>query len=202
MSHILPQLPYAYSALEPFIDAKTMEIHHTKHHQTYITKLNEALEQYPALGDRSAEELVAEVSQMPEDIRSIIRNHGGGHVNHTFFWESLSPPKGDTPEGKLRSALEQTFGTVQDFMKKFEEAALARFGSGWAWLVADEGALSLMSTANQDSPLSEGKVPLLGVDVWEHAYYLQYQNRRAEYLKAWWNVVNWREVSKRFEERG
>lgn len=202
MTHTLPQLPFAYDALEPFIDAKTMEIHHTKHHQAYVTKLNEALAKHPSLAEKSAEELIADLDTLPEDIRSAVRNHGGGHVNHAFFWEIMAPAKGSIPTGPLKAAIEATFGSLQDCKNRVEEAALGRFGSGWAWLVADGDTLSVMSTANQDSPLTEGKLPLLGVDIWEHAYYLHYQNRRADYVKAWWNVVNWQEVSKRFVERG
>lgn len=198
--HTLPSLPYDYAALEPHIDARTMEIHHTKHHQAYIDKLNDALKKHPELEEKSAEELVADLEMIPEDIRVAVRNHGGGHLNHSFFWEILSPKGGGEPKGKLKEEMEKTFGNFEDFKKKFAEAAQARFGSGWAWLVSDMGNLSLVSTANQDSPVTDGKTPILGLDVWEHAYYLKYQNKRPDYVTAFWNVVNWDEVSKRYEE--
>ncbi len=201
MKHTLPQLPYAYDALEPHIDAKTMEIHHTKHHQTYVDKLNAALEKHPELQDKMAEELIADLDMLPEDIRTAVRNHGGGHVNHSFFWEILKANGGE-PQGKLLDAINASFGDVATFKAKFEEQAANRFGSGWAWLIADGAKLSVMSTGNQDSPISEGKYPILGIDVWEHAYYLKYQNKRPDYLKSFWNVVNWSEVGKRFEEGG
>jgi superoxide dismutase, Fe-Mn family len=197
MAHTLPQLPYDYKALEPHIDAKTMEIHHTKHHQTYITKLNEALEKHPELKDKSAEELIADLDMVPEDIRMAVRNNGGGHVNHSFFWEILSPKGGGKPEGDLAKAIDAAFAA---FQQKFADAAAARFGSGWVWLVADGAKLAIVSTPNQDNPITEGKTPILGLDVWEHAYYLNYQNKRPDYVKAWWNVVNWPEVAKRFME--
>jgi Fe-Mn family superoxide dismutase len=200
MAHTLPTLPYDYKALEPHIDAKTMEIHHTKHHQTYVTKLNEALEKHPELQEKSAEELIADLDMVPEDIRGAVRNHGGGHVNHSFFWEIMSPKGGGKPEGDLAKAIDAAFGDFATFQQKFADAAAARFGSGWAWLVVDGGKVSIVSTANQDNPITDGKTPILGVDVWEHAYYLNYQNKRPDYVKAWWNVVNWPEVAKRFAE--
>jgi superoxide dismutase, Fe-Mn family len=200
MPHTLPKLPYDYSALEPHIDAKTMEIHHTKHHQTYIDKLNAALEKHKELAEKSAEELIADLDMVPEDIRTAVRNNGGGHVNHSFFWEIMSPKGGGKPEGELSKAIDSAFGSLDTFKEKFAEAAAARFGSGWAWLIVDGGKLSIMSTANQDNPVTEGKTPILGLDVWEHAYYLHYQNKRPDYVKAWWNVVNWPEVGKRFME--
>lgn len=200
MAHTLPQLPYAYDALEPHIDAKTMEIHHSKHHQAYIDKLNAALEKHPELAEKSAEELIADLDMVPEDIRMAVRNNGGGHVNHTFFWEIMSPSGGGEPKGKLKEAIDKTFGDFTKFKEQFAAAGVARFGSGWAWLVSDAGKLSIVSTPNQDSPLTEGKMPILGVDVWEHAYYLKYQNKRPDYLNAWWNVVSWEEIGKRYAE--
>lgn len=197
MPHTLPTLPYAYTALEPHIDAQTMEIHHTKHHQAYIDKLNAALEKYPDLQEKTVEELVADLDLVPEDIRTAVRNNGGGHLNHSMFWEMLSP-NGGVPEGELEQALIRSFGSVQDFKVKFSEQATMRFGSGWAWLVKDGDVLSVMSTANQDNPVTEGKIPLLGLDVWEHAYYLKHQNRRPEYIAAFWSVVNWNDVARRF----
>lgn len=177
-----------------------MEIHHTKHHQTYVTKLNEALEKHPELQEKSAEELIADLDMVPEDIRGAVRNHGGGHVNHSFFWEIMSPKGGGKPDGDLAKAIDAAFGDFATFQQKFADAAAARFGSGWAWLVVDGGKVSIVSTANQDNPITEGKTPILGVDVWEHAYYLNYQNKRPDYVKAWWNVVNWAEVQKRYAE--
>lgn len=201
MPHTLPTLPYDYSALEPYIDAQTMEIHYTKHHQAYIDKLNAALAQYPALQEKTVEELVADLELIPADIRTAVRNHGGGHLNHSLFWESLAPPSADAkPAGELEKALIAAFGSVQDFKVQFSEKATLQFGSGWAWLVKDGDALSVMSTPNQDNPVTEGKTPLLGLDVWEHAYYLHYQNKRPEYVAAFWSVVNWNEVARRFAE--
>jgi Fe-Mn family superoxide dismutase len=199
MLHVLPSLPYAYDALEPHFDARTMEIHHAKHHQAYTDNFNAALSKHPELFEKSAEELIADLEMVPEDIRTAVRNHGGGYLNHSFFWECLSP-KGGVPSGALRKAIEQSFSSFENFKEQFEKAGLGRFGSGWAWLVANEGKLAIVSTANQDNPITEGKTPILTVDVWEHAYYLKYQNKRAEYLKAFWYVVNWEEVGKRFEE--
>ncbi len=190
--HQLPKLPYEFNALEPYIDAQTMEIHYSKHHQTYVDKLNEAFAKHPELAEKPLEELLKTLADVPEDIRGAVRNHGSGHLNHALFWESLKPSTGEKPTGSMIDVIQQQFGDFTVFMEQFTKEALGRFGSGWAWLVMDENKkLSIMSTANQDSPLSEGKVPLLGLDVWEHAYYLKYQNRRPEYVTAWWNVVNW-----------
>lgn len=199
MPQTLPKLPYAYDALEPWIDAQTMEIHHTKHHQTYVDKLNDALAKHPELAEKSVEELLKELHTVPEDIRSAVRNHGGGHYNHSLFWESMAPSKGGEPTGKLAEAIKETFGSFSTFAEQFSAEAAGRFGSGWAWLVlTKDKTLAIVSTANQDNPLSDEKTPLLGLDVWEHAYYLKYQNRRPEYVKNWWNVVNWDVVEKRF----
>jgi len=197
----LPELPYPYDALEPHIDARTMEIHHTKHHKTYLDNLNAALEKHPELHGREAEDLLRNINAVPEDIRTTVRNHGGGYVNHSMFWRMMAPPgQADRPPRALESELERAFGSLDAFKDQFTKAGLGRFGSGWAWLVlAPGGALQVISTANQDSPLMDGLVPLLGVDVWEHAYYLKYQWRRADYLQAWWNVVNWEEVARRYE---
>lgn len=196
----LPSLPYAYDALEPYIDARTMEIHHTKHHQTYITNLNGAIEKHPELASKSLDDLLRDLNAVPEDIRTVVRNHGGGTWNHSLFWVIMSPKGGGQPHGELAKAIEQTFGSFDAFKAEFEKAANGRFGSGWAWLVLRQGQLAVISTANQDNPLSEGMIPLMGIDVWEHAYYLKYQNRRAEYVSNWWNVVNWEEVARRFAE--
>ncbi len=200
MPFSLPPLPYPYDALEPHIDALTMYIHHTKHHAAYVNNLNKALESAPELANKSLEELLANnCAIVPEQIRTAVRNHGGGHINHSFFWEIMGPKAGGEPRGKIAEAIAQTFGSFEKFKEKFSEAALGRFGSGWAWLVlTPEKKLEVYSTANQDSPLMEGKIPLLGIDVWEHAYYLKYQYRRGEYVQAWWNVVNWDAVEKRF----
>jgi Fe-Mn family superoxide dismutase len=195
----LAPLPYATDALEPHIDKQTMEIHHGKHHATYVKNLNAALETYPDLRQQSAEALIRDLNAIPEVIRPAVRNNSGGHVNHTMFWALMSPTGGGDPQGELGQAIGSAFNDVATFKDGFNKAALGRFGSGWAWLVmAKDGTLQIMSTANQDSPLSDGHRPLLGVDVWEHAYYLKYQNRRADYLTAWWNVVNWDEVATRF----
>ncbi len=199
MAHELPKLPYAYDALEPHIDARTMEIHHTKHHQGYVNNLNAALEKAPNLQKTSLEELLRGIATVPEAIRTAVRNHGGGHANHTLFWQVMAPKAGGAPTGKLADALTKTFGGVDAFKEQFGAAAGSRFGSGWAWLVVHDGKLAVESTANQDSPIMDGKTPILGLDVWEHAYYLHYQNRRADYIKAWWNVVNWPEVARRFD---
>lgn len=198
MKHTLPLFPYEYNALEPYIDAKTMEIHYTKHHQTYIDKLNTALEKYPELDSKTAEELISNLGAIPEDIRTAVKNHGGGHANHSMFWTIMAPGKGGEPTGALADAITKSFGSFADFKKLFTEAALARFGSGWAWLVKNNGKLEIMTTANQDSPLSEGKTPIVGLDVWEHAYYLNYQNKRPDYIEAWWNIVNWKEAERRY----
>ncbi|MFC4711980.1 superoxide dismutase [Planococcus dechangensis] len=199
MAYELPELPYAYDALEPHIDKETMNIHHTKHHNTYITNVNAALEGHDDLASKSIEELISDLNAVPEDIRTAVRNNGGGHANHSLFWQLLSPNGGGNPQGAVADAINSKFGSFDEFKEKFEAAGKTRFGSGWAWLVVSNGELEVTSTPNQDSPLSEGKTPILGVDVWEHAYYLKYQNRRPDYLAAFWNVVNWDEVSKRYE---
>jgi Fe-Mn family superoxide dismutase len=200
MAYELPPLPYPFAALEPHIDAKTMEIHHDKHHQTYITNANNALKDYPELAAKPVEELLANLSAVPEAIRTAVRNNAGGHANHSFFWKILGPNAGGSPKGKLAEAINSTFGSFEQFKEKLQAAGAGRFGSGWAWLVVNkENKLEITSTANQDSPISDGLKPILGVDVWEHAYYLHYQNRRPEYLKAFWNVVNWDEVQKNYE---
>lgn len=198
MAYTLPALPYAYDALEPHFDAQTMEIHHTKHHQAYITKVNAALEGSD-LAVKSVEELISDLSAVPENIRGVVRNNGGGHANHSLFWTLLTPDAGGAPQGALADAIDATFGSFDQFKEQFSSAAVNRFGSGWAWLSLDGGKLLVESTPNQDSPLMEGRVPLLGLDVWEHAYYLKYQNRRPDYIGAFWNVVNWSEVARRFE---
>jgi Fe-Mn family superoxide dismutase len=196
MTYTLPKLAFAYAALEPHIDAQTMEIHYTKHHQTYVTKLNEALAKHPELDSKSLEELLGNLDSVPEDIRPAVRNHGGGHHNHSLFWSSLTP-KTTAPSANLKTAIEKMFGDWPTFQTKFTDAAAGVFGSGWAWLVKEGTGLKIVSTPNQDSPLSQGLVPLLGLDVWEHAYYLKYQNRRPEYITAWWNIINWAEVERR-----
>jgi Fe-Mn family superoxide dismutase len=198
MTYKLPELPYAYDALEPHIDKETMTIHHTKHHNTYITNLNNALEGHDDLLAKSVEELISNMDAIPEAAKTAVRNNGGGHANHSLFWELLSPNGGGTPTGALAEAIDKKFGSFDAFKEEFAKASTTRFGSGWAWLVLNNGELELMSTPNQDSPLMEGKTPLLGLDVWEHAYYLNYQNRRPDYIAAFWNVVNWDEVAKRF----
>jgi superoxide dismutase, Fe-Mn family len=195
--HQLPPLPYGFDALEPHIDARTMEIHHDKHHATYVTKLNEALEKAPELKGRKVEELLRGINEVPEAIRTAVRNHGGGHANHTLFWEVMGPNGGGTPSGELAEAIQRDFGSFESFKEKLTNAAANQFGSGWGWLVASDGKLDVIARPNQDSPLMEGKTPLLGVDVWEHAYYLKYQNRRPDYLSAWWNTVNWDAVADR-----
>jgi Fe-Mn family superoxide dismutase len=199
MPFTLPPLPYAFDALEPYIDKMTMEIHHGKHHGTYVANLNKALESAPNLAGKTIEELLASnCGVVPENIRTAVRNNGGGHINHSMFWQIMAPKAGGQPSGQLAEALKSTFGSFSQFQEKFAAAALGRFGSGWAWLTAQAGKLDIYSTANQDSPVMEGKYPVMGLDVWEHAYYLKYQNRRAEYITAWWNVVNWPEIEKRF----
>lgn len=196
----LPELPYAYDALEPTIDKETMNIHHTKHHNGYVTKLNNALEGHADLQDKSLEELLSNnLSVVPEDIRTAVRRNGGGHANHSLFWTIMSPNGGGEPTGDLATQINDTFGGFDQFKEKFEETAKGRFGSGWAWLVVNNGNLEVIDTLNQDSPIMEGKTPILGLDVWEHAYYLNYQNRRPDYVSAFWNVVNWDEVAKRFD---
>jgi Fe-Mn family superoxide dismutase len=200
MPFTLPDLPYAHNALEPHIDARTMEIHHGKHHKAYIDNANAALEKHPALAGKSVEDLLRDLGAVPEDIRTAIRNNAGGHANHSLFWTIMKPHGGGKPSGDLAAAMEKAFGAFDAFKQQFETAAKTRFGSGWAWLsVKKDGALVVSSTANQDSPLSEGMTPILGLDVWEHAYYLHYQNRRPDYVAAFWNVVNWAEVEKRFK---
>ena len=195
MSFKLPELPYKYDALEPYIDARTMEIHHTKHHQTYTDKFNAAIERHPELFEKDAEEIMIDLMAVPEDIRRDVINHGGGYVNHNLFWEIMTPKKTEVGN-KLKEVLVRDFGSVEKFMGDFSEAAKAKFGSGWAWLVVNNGKLEIVSTSNQDTPLSQGKIPILALDVWEHAYYLKYQNRRPDYIAAWWNVVNWKMVEK------
>jgi Fe-Mn family superoxide dismutase len=197
MAHELPKLPYDAAALEPHIDAQTMQIHHGKHHAAYVNNLNAALEKAPDLQGKSAEELIKNLSAVPEAIRTAVRNNGGGHVNHTMFWQIMGPGKGGAPSGKVGDAINGAFGSFDKFKEEFTKAATGRFGSGWAWLVDAGGKLSIESTANQDNPIMEGRKPIMGVDVWEHAYYLKYQNRRPDYLAAWWNTINWDEVAKR-----
>ena len=204
MAYELPQLPYAYDALEPHIDEQTMHLHHEKHHNTYVTNLNAALEKHPEADPGSLEELLANIDSVPEDIRTAVRNNGGGHSNHSMFWQIMGPSGqgGGEPTGELREAIDRDFGSFEDFKEQFAAAAApgALFGSGWAWLLASsDGSLSIETTANQNSPLMEGKTPVIGLDVWEHAYYLKYQNRRPEYIEAWWNVVNWEEAEKRYQ---
>ncbi len=198
MAYSLPELPYAVDALEPHIDARTMEIHHTKHHQAYINNVNKALEAHADLAAKTVEDLVSDLGSVPEEIRTAVRNNGGGHANHSLFWTVMSPSGGGEPSGELASAIASACGSFDDFKGKFATAAATRFGSGWAWLSVDGGNLVVESTPNQDTPLSEGRTPILGLDVWEHAYYLNYQNRRPDYIAAFWNIVNWDEVAKRF----
>ena len=198
MSYELPKLPYDYKALEPHIDARTMEIHHTKHHQAYINNVNAALVGHADLAGKSIDELVRDLAKVPEAIQTAVRNNGGGHANHSLFWQIMGPGKGGEPTGPLGDAIKSTFGSFTAFKEQFSKAAATRFGSGWAWLSVSGGKLTVESTANQDNPLSSGHTPILGLDVWEHAYYLHYQNRRPDYVTAWWNVVNWNEVAERF----
>jgi len=198
MAFQLPPLPYAYDALEPFIDTLTMQIHHDKHHAGYVNNLNAALDKHPELNNKSLEDLLMDLNAVPDDIRTAVRNHGGGTWNHGMFWQIMAPHAGGEPKGSLAKAMGAAFGNFADFKAEFEKAANGRFGSGWAWLVKRDGKLAVVSTANQDNPLSDGWIPLLGLDVWEHAYYLKYQNRRAEYVTNWWNVVNWEAVASRF----
>ena len=200
MAYTLPDLPYPADALEPHIDARTMEIHHGKHHNAYVTNVNKALADHPDLAAKSIEDLISDLSAVPEGIRGAVRNNGGGHANHSLFWQLMSKNGGGAPGGELASAIDGAFGNFDDFKAKFTQAGMTRFGSGWAWLSVDGGKLVVESTANQDSPLSHGRTPILGLDVWEHAYYLNYQNRRPDYLAAWWNVVNWDEVARRFAD--
>ncbi|WML45320.1 superoxide dismutase [Neobacillus sp. PS3-40] len=198
MAFELPQLPYAYDALEPHIDKETMNIHHSKHHNAYVTNLNNALQGQDALLSKSVEEVIANLDAVPESARTAVRNNGGGHANHSLFWQILSPNGGGEPTGDLADAINKKFGSFESFKEEFGKAAATRFGSGWAWLAVNNGELEVTSTPNQDSPVMEGKTPILGLDVWEHAYYLKYQNRRPEYVTSFWNVVNWDEVSKRY----
>lgn len=199
MAHQLPPLPYPNNALEPHIDEMTMMIHHDRHHNTYVTNLNKALEGHPDLASKSLEDLISNLDAVPEDIRTAVRNNGGGHANHSLFWTVIGPNAGGAPTGSLAEAINQEFGSFEKFKETFAAAAAGRFGSGWAWLSLDGGKLVVHSTPNQDSPLMEGKTPLLGLDVWEHAYYLKYQNKRPDYIAAFWNVVNWDEVQKRYD---
>jgi Fe-Mn family superoxide dismutase len=194
------ELPYAYNALEPFIDEQTMHIHHEKHHAAYVKNLNDALIGHDDLLALPVEEIIADLLQVPEELRGKVRNQGGGHANHTMFWESMAPNAGGEPSGDLKKAIDATFENFSHFQEKFTAAAMGRFGSGWAWLSADKGRLIIEDTANQDSPLMEGRMPLLGIDVWEHAYYLKYKNLRVDYIKNWWNTVNWKEIEKRFSQ--
>ncbi len=201
MSFLLNPLPYAYDALEPFIDTQTMQIHHDKHHAAYVTNLNNALEKHPELAGKSLEALIGDLNSVPEDIRAAVRNHGGGTWNHDMFWQVMAPKAGGEPQGDLAKELIAVFGPFANFKAEFEKAAMGRFGSGWAWLVRKGSSLAIVSTANQDNPISEGLIPLLALDVWEHAYYLKYQNRRSEYVGNWWNVVNWAEVARRYSTK-
>ena len=197
MAHQLPALPYDFAALEPHIDSQTMQIHHGKHHAAYVNNLNAALEKHPALQSKSAEDLIQGLSTVPEEIRTAVRNNGGGHVNHTMFWQIMGPGKGGAPSGAIADGITGTFGSFDAFKEQMNKAGVGRFGSGWVWLVNAGGKLSIESTANQDNPMMDGKRAIMGIDVWEHAYYLKYQNRRPDYLTAWWNTVNWDEVNKR-----
>jgi Fe-Mn family superoxide dismutase len=197
MAHSLPPLPYPSDALEPHIDKQTMEIHHGKHHNAYVTNLNAALEKHPDLQSKSAEDLIRGISSVPEAIRTAVRNNGGGHVNHTMFWQIMGPNAGGAPSGASADAINAAFGGFDKFKAEFKKAAVGRFGSGWAWVVDNGGKIAIESTPNQDNPMMDGKKPVFGIDVWEHAYYLKYQNRRPDYIDAWWNVVNWNEVNKR-----
>jgi Fe-Mn family superoxide dismutase len=201
MAFEVPDLPYDYGALEPHIDEQTMRIHHDKHHQAYVDKANAALEG-TEWADKPVEEVLRDLDRIPQDKRTVVRNNGGGHVNHSLFWQIMSPDGGGEPEGEFADAITEAFGSVDDLRKKVTDAAVNQFGSGWGWLVLDGSSLAVISTPNQDSPVLDGKVPLLGVDVWEHAYYLKYQNRRPDYVAAWWNVVNWNEVARRYQEAG
>ncbi|MGA7194225.1 MAG: superoxide dismutase [Anaerolineales bacterium] len=201
MAFELPKLPYAVDALEPYIDAQTMTIHHDKHHQAYITNLNGALEKHPELVSKSLEALLKDLNAVPEDVRTVVRNHGGGTWNHSMFWEIMAPKAGGMPKGELAKAIDSSFKSFDAFKEEFTKAANGRFGSGWAWLVKKGSGLAVVSTANQDNPCSDGATPIMGIDVWEHAYYLKYQNRRADYVTAWWNVINWDQVASRFSAK-
>jgi Fe-Mn family superoxide dismutase len=196
----VPPLPYDFAALEPHIDAQTMQIHHDKHHGAYVTNLNAALEKHPDIAKQSAEDIIKNLNSVPEDIRTAVRNNGGGHVNHSMFWQIMAPKAGGEPSGALADAIKKAFGSFADFQAKFNDTGTKRFGSGWVWLVrTKDGKLDVISTPNQDNPMMDGHWPIMGNDVWEHAYYLKYKNVRGDYLKAWWNVVNWKEVEKRFK---
>jgi Fe-Mn family superoxide dismutase len=197
MAHTLPPLPYATDALEPHIDKQTMEIHHGKHHAAYVNNLNAALEKHPELQSKSIDELLRGINTVPEDIRAAVRNNGGGHLNHTMFWQIMGPNAGGAPTGAIADAISSSFGSFDAFKEQFSKAGVGRFGSGWAWVIASGGKLTIESTPNQDSPIMEGKAAVFGIDVWEHAYYLKYQNRRPDYISAWFNVVNWTEINKR-----
>ncbi|BAV02425.1 superoxide dismutase [Lactococcus formosensis] len=195
MAYTLPELPYAYDALEPFFDEETMHLHYDKHHQTYVNNLNAAIEKHPEFFDKTVEELVAYLDRLPEEIRVAVRNNGGGHLNHTMFWEWLAPNAGGAPTGDIAAAIDEAFGSFDDFKAEFKAAATGRFGSGWAWLVLDYGKLKVVSTANQDNPISDGQIPVLGLDVWEHAYYLKYRNVRPDYIEAFFSLINWDKVN-------
>jgi Fe-Mn family superoxide dismutase len=200
MAHELPPLPYDYAALEPTIDKQTMTLHHDMHHGAYVKNLNAALEKHPELGNKSAEDLIRDLNSVPEDIRAAVRNNGGGHVNHSMFWKIMKPKGGGDPTGAIADVIKKAFGNFNDFKTKFNDAGVKQFGSGWVWLAGKSGGeVQIMSTPNQDSPISQGLFPIFGNDVWEHAYYLKYNNRRPEYLAAWWNVVNWDEINNRYE---
>ena len=199
MAHSLPPLPYPSDALEPHIDKQTMEIHHGKHHNAYVTNLNAALEKHPELASKSAEDLIRGIATVPEDIRTAVRNNGGGHVNHSMFWQIMGPNAGGPPTGAIADAINAAFGGFDKFKEEFKKAAVGRFGSGWAWVVDNGGKIAIESSPNQDNPMMDGKKPVFGIDVWEHAYYLKYQNRRPDYIDAWWNVVNWGEINKRLK---
>ena len=200
MAHEVPPLPYDYAALEPYIDAQTMTLHHDKHHATYVTNLNNALQKYPQMQNKSPEELIRDIKSVPDDIRTAVRNNGGGHVNHSMFWKIMKPKGGGAPTGKIADEIKSAFGGFQDFQKLFNDTGAKQFGSGWVWLVRNSGGkLQIISTPNQDNPMTDGHYPIMGNDVWEHAYYLKYQNKRADYLAAWWNVVNWDEINKRLQ---
>lgn len=196
----LPELPYEYDALAPYISSDIQHLHHTKHHATYVNNLNTALEKYPDWQTKSIEEIIVSLDSLPEDIKTIVRNNGGGHFNHSMFWQMMHPKGGGEPTGSLKDRIQSSFGDIQNFKKEFTQGAIKIFGSGWQWLVLDGDSVKLMATPNQDSPLSQGKIPLLGLDVWEHAYYLQYYNKRPDYVEAWWNIVHWEEVSRRLDE--
>ena len=200
MAHEVPPLPYDYAALEPYIDAQTMTLHHDKHHATYVTNLNNALQKYSQLQNKSAEELIRDIKSVPDDIRTAVRNNGGGHVNHSMFWKIMKPKGGGAPTGKIADDIKSAFGSFEDFQKLFNDTGAKQFGSGWVWLVRNAGGkLQVLSTPNQDNPMMDGHYPIMGNDVWEHAYYLKYQNKRADYLAAWWNVVNWDEINNRLQ---